>query len=270
VSRAADRWRDQLEAWAIPQRLLDAVPDSPYSWTPELWSRGSTAEDPDDPTMRILGRFLGDSGSLLDVGAGTGRISLPFAERGHRVTAVERNSGMAEALRAAAAEMNVDVALTARAWPEAAEAVGVHDVVVSAHVVYDVAEIGPFLEALHGAAGRAVVLEATPRHPWSRLTPFYERLHGLRRPHGPTIEDLVGVIRETVGVAAALERWTGRRTTRFLDRDELLEFFRRRLVLPTERFGELEDLLAPFITGDGGRFVLDLGEPEIVTAWWAA
>jgi SAM-dependent methyltransferase len=270
VSTAAGHWRDQLAAWAIPQPLLDAVPDSPYSLPPELWRRaqGSADEAPDNPTMQILTESLGESGSLLDVGAGTGRVSLPFGRSGHQLTAVEKNPGMAGALRAEAAEIGADVELIDGVWPDAAEAAGVHDVVVSAHVVYDVAEIDQFVEALHRAARRVVVLEMTPRHPWASLSVFYEALHGLDRPDGPTVADLVQVVQETVGATPTSERWTGSRTTRFVDREELLAFYQRRLVLPIERTSELEELLDPLIIEDGDWLRLDLGLPEVVTLWW--
>jgi SAM-dependent methyltransferase len=40
--------------------------------------------------------------SVLDLGAGTGRIAIPLAEAGHRVTAVDRSEAMLEVLRAKA------------------------------------------------------------------------------------------------------------------------------------------------------------------------
>ncbi len=272
MSRAADRWREQLAAWAIPQPLLDAVPDSPYSWSPELWKRAqdSTIEVAGDPTTEKLTELLQESGALLDVGAGTGRVSLPFAARGHPVTAVERDPQMAAALRETAAETGLEVDLVEGSWPEVAARVTSHDVVVSAHVVYDVAEIGPFLEALHRTARRGVVLEVTARHPWTPLRPLYATLHDLEQPSGPTADDLVEVIRETLGATPAQERRVGSRTTRFVDRAELLDFYRRRLVLPEARLGELEGLLDPLIVADGDWVVLDLEPHQIVTTWWDA
>lgn len=38
--------------------------------------------------------------AVLDLGAGTGRIAIPLAEAGHRVTAVDRSRGMLDVLRA--------------------------------------------------------------------------------------------------------------------------------------------------------------------------
>ncbi len=45
------------------------------------------------------------------------------------------------------------------AWPDVADEVDIHDVVMCANVVYDVQDIGPFLDALAGHAGKGVVVE---------------------------------------------------------------------------------------------------------------
>ncbi len=267
---AAQRWRAELEAWAIPQELLDAVPDSPYSWPPELWKRRTAAaeagEEPD--TTGIVRPFLGDGGTLLDVGAGTGRASLPLAAEGHRLTAVEKNPGMAQGLREEAERLGVAVDVIEGAWPDVAAAAGAHDVVMSAHVVYDVQDIAPFIRALDAAAREAVVIELTPAHPWASLAPYYEALHALGRPAGPTVGDLVTVIHEELGAEPAVEWWSRPGGLRFTDRAELVGFFRRRLVLPVEREPELEALLDPDIVPEGEWLLLGGGERELATVWW--
>src|SRR2546430_4648282 len=40
---AADRWRDDLAAWAIPQPILDAAPESPWHFPVELFARRADA-----------------------------------------------------------------------------------------------------------------------------------------------------------------------------------------------------------------------------------
>ncbi len=268
---AASRWRAELEAWAIPQELLDAVPDSPYSWPPELWKRrtAATEQSAEEPeTTGIVRDLLGDGGTLLDVGAGTGRASLPLGAEGHRLTAVEKNPGMAQGLREEAARLGVDVAVVEGAWPGVAGAAGRHDVAMSAHVVYDVQDIVPFLRALHAAAERAVVIELTPQHPWVGLAPYYRALHDLDRPDGPTVELLVEVVGEELGVEPEVAHWSRPGGLRFADRAELVGFFRRRVVLPEEREPELAALLEPEIAEDGEWLLLGGGERELATVWW--
>ncbi len=271
MTSAAGRWREQLEAWAIPQELLDAVPDSPYEWPSELWERHRAAADEvrDSVTAAIVRELLPDGGSVLDVGAGTGRLSLPLAREGYRLTAVERDHGMIAGLRRQTARIGGGVSVIEGSWPAAAAEAGRHDVAMCAHVVYDVADVVPFLAALNAAAHRAVIVEMTPQHPWWSLAPYYLALHDLDRPHGPTVGDLAAIVKEELGVVPTLRKWTGSGRLRFASIDELVEYQRRRLVLPRERTAELEQLLTADIVPDGEMFMLGPDESTLVTLWWA-
>ncbi|HEX4035036.1 MAG TPA: class I SAM-dependent methyltransferase [Solirubrobacteraceae bacterium] len=51
----------------------------------------------------------GCDGRLLDVGAGTGRVTLPIARAGHQVVALERDTELASELRRRAAGLDVEV-----------------------------------------------------------------------------------------------------------------------------------------------------------------
>ena len=154
--RATDRWRAELEAWVIPQRLLDAAEESPYGWVPWVWERMSVEarSAPPPVTFEVARRLAGDDGSVLDVGAGRGRASLPLAVLGHDLTAVEPDAGMADGFEEEAARLGVTARLVRGGWPETAGQVPQADVVVSANVVYDVADIGPFVTALYETARR--------------------------------------------------------------------------------------------------------------------
>jgi SAM-dependent methyltransferase len=267
---AAERWREQLEAWAMPPELLDALPESPYGSPPVLWRRARRIEDGSGTgvTGAVLSRLLPKGGSLLDIGAGTGRVSLPLAAAGHRLTAVEASPAMAEGFRAEAYELGVEALLLEGRWPEAAADVDVHDVAVCANVVYDVAQPGPFLTALHARAGVAVVIELTPVHPWTHLIPYFRTLHGVEFPDGPDDGLFVEVIREVLGVEPRVERWWRRGVHLFADLQELLSYYGRRLRVPAERMEDLHAVLAPDVHEERGW--LYVGEPkrETVTMWW--
>jgi len=55
---------------------------------------------------------------------------------------------------------------------------------------------------------------------------------------------------------------------RFADLQELLDLYRRRLVLPAERSGELADLLEPEIRDEGGWLTVGAPERPSCTVWW--
>ncbi len=266
---AADEWRRDLEAWALPQELLDSADESPYGLPPELFRRRmeAAAEEETEPvTTSVLGRLLPAGGTLLDVGAGAGRASLPLAAAGHPLTAVEKSPGMIAALRDEAAGLPVTV--VEGSWPEVAATAGEHDVAMCAHVVYDVQDIAPFLAALHRAARRAVVVELTPAHPWSPLTPYYRALHGIDRPAGPTADDLAAVAAEVTGATPRIERWARQGTMRFASQDELLALFRRRLLVGEDRLEELAAVLAPDLVTEDGWWYVGPRLRELVTVWW--
>ena len=106
----------------------------------------------------------------LDIGAGAGRYALPIARvlapSGGRVIAVDPSSGMLGALAEIAAEHGIEnVESVQGRWPEVAPQVGRADVALIAHVSYDIAAIGPFLDAMEAAARRrgvAVLMERQP------------------------------------------------------------------------------------------------------------
>jgi SAM-dependent methyltransferase len=68
---------------------------------------GSYAED--HPLWRSLASESGDP--LLEIGAGTGRIALDLARRGHDVTALDHDASLLGALSARAEGLNVETAL---------------------------------------------------------------------------------------------------------------------------------------------------------------
>lgn len=265
---AAEAWRRQLEDWAIPEELLAVVEDSPYSWPVELFRRRNESADESAPTgtQTIVFDLLGDDGTVLDIGCGTGRASLPFAEAGHAVTGVERSGGMLEGLRAEVAARDVSYEVIEGSWPGVD--VGTFDVVMCANVVYDVQDIVPFIEAMADHASRAVVIEMTERHPWWSMAPYYRTLHDLDRPGGPTVDDLATVVAETTGREPEVERWERPGGMWFESWDEIETLFARRLVLPAERRGELRALMEPDLVRDGEKIWVGAPVRRMASVWW--
>lgn len=268
---AAERWREKLDAWALPEWLLAQAEESPYGWPQFLWRRRSemAESETETPTRRVLASLLGERGALLDVGAGRGRVSLPLAREGHRLVVVEPDAGMAAGFREDAGRWGVEARLIEGRWPVVADQVGPVDVALSAHVVYDVADIVPFLSAMSQVAGTGVVIEMSASHPWSDLAPLYRLLHGLDRPAGPTVEDLAEVVREGLGVTPEMESWERPGHVWFTDWDEILEFYGRRLVIrPGERAARLRPLLEPLVVEDEGRLTVGDDRRRLATLWW--
>jgi SAM-dependent methyltransferase len=254
---AASRWAEQLAAWAIPDEILAAAPESPWGYPPELFAAPDPAAAPDTPSRRRAVEALPPAGTVLDVGAGAGASSLGLAPPAHRLVAVDQSPGMLAALAAAADERGVEHAEIVGHWPDVAAEVPPADVVVCHHVAYNVADLAGFALALTDHARRLVVLELTATHPLAAQNRLWRHFHGIDRPEGPTWADAVAVLEEA-GLAVSAEPFLAPpRPNR--DRQTWVAFVRRRLCLTPERDPEIATFLPP----DG-----DYSPREVVSLWW--
>jgi SAM-dependent methyltransferase len=239
---AAQRWAAELAAWAIDPEILAAAPESPYGFPPELCA---PRDDVVSPRLGGAGAALraAGPGRVLAVGAGAGAGSLGLAGRMSHLYAVDEQPSMLRALEAAAAERGLPVTSVEGRWPDVADRVPACDVVVAAHVLYNVADLVPFVTALTAHARRAVVVELTGAHPLVRLAPMWEAVHGQARPDGPSAELAVAALREA-GLEPTATEYTYPPAVRTGRLHELwVDFTRRQLCLPPERRAEVEDLL---------------------------
>jgi SAM-dependent methyltransferase len=262
---ALARWHEQLEDWAIPEEILAAAPESPWGCPVGLFrSRARRAGSrPATPSNREAARFLPAGGTVLDVGAGGGAASLPLAGMAGRLVAVDESPAMVAAFLAAAEAAGVTAEGVEGRWPEVAGRVAPADVVVCHHVLYNVADLAPFADALTGHAHRRVVAELTDRHPLVGLGPLWRRFHDLERPTGPGADDAVAAL-EALGLRVARQDWESQDRFGFDDLDELVAFTRRRLCLPADRDPEV----AAALLDEGTRQVDGVwvsGQPRRVT-----
>lgn len=241
---ALQRWREQLDGWAIPSEILAAAPESPWGYPVGLFrSRARRAGSrPATPSNLEAARFMPEGGSVLDVGAGAGAASLPLAGLAGRLVAVDESPAMVASFLAAAEAAGVPAEAVEGRWPEVAGRVGPADVVVCHHVLYNVADLAPFALALTGHARRRVVAELTDRHPLAGLRPLWRRFHDLDRPTGPGADDAVAAL-GAAGLEVDRQDWEQPDRFGFDDFDELVAFTRRRLCLPAARDPEVAEAL---------------------------
>ena len=266
---ALERWREQLDGWAVPEEILAAAPESPWGFPVGLFrSRARRAgSGPATPSNLEAARHLPPGGVVLDVGAGGGAASLPLAATAGRLVAVDESPGMVAAFLAAAEAAGVPAQGVEGRWPEVAGRVGPADVVVCHHVLYNVADLAPFVTALTGHARRRAVAELTERHPLAGLRPLWRRFHGLDRPDGPDAGDAAAAL-AALGLEATRQDWESADRFGYDDFDELVAFTRRRLCLPASRDPEVAQALLEQGTRQvGGVWVS--GQPRrVVTLSW--
>jgi hypothetical protein len=248
---AAEQWAAEITAWEIDPAILASVDESPFTFPPRLFAaQASTDSDSDSgrdsptPLLEQVRSALPPGGTLLDVGAGAGAGSLALAGQVGHLHAVDPQASMLRALESAAEARNIDLTTYDGRWPDRAPDVPVCDVVVCAHVLYNVPDLPPFLAALTGHARRRVVVELTGTHPWTRLAPMWEAVHHQQRPRGPSAGLAVEVLREHGVEPEVVEtvREPVPRTGELLE--EWVDFTRRQLCLPPERRDEVAELMA--------------------------
>lgn len=167
-----NRWDGRAERFACLTRSLDAAAD---------------------PFVTTLKSVLRAEDTVLDVGAGAGRYSMPVAEAVRHVTAVEPSAGMrAELARAATGRGVSNLSVVPSRW-EAAE-VDPHDVVFAANVLYFVPDAVRFIEKLDRSARRACFILHRVEQRAASLLPLWEKIWGQPRPPEPGALDLLNLL----------------------------------------------------------------------------
>ncbi|WP_216205062.1 class I SAM-dependent methyltransferase [Amycolatopsis aidingensis] len=265
---AIERWRTELAAWRIPEHILAAAEDSPWVLPRPVFTRRADRQlrSPEGASHPAAWDALDPPGSLLDIGAGAGSACLPLAPRCTGLTAVDEDAELLAELDRRAGTHGLSARLVRGSWPAVATEVAPADVVLCHHVLYNVAELEPFVTALTGHARRLVVVELADRHPLTALNPLWRHFHDIDRPEGPSARDAVAALAE-LGIHPGVRRWRRTPAAEHPDPEALVEATRRRLCLPRSRTAEVAAVLRERGELDAAR---DLGASgsEIVTLTW--
>jgi SAM-dependent methyltransferase len=234
---------------------------SPYTFDPRLFERrvdeALTRHTPSrGRALEALDSVDSGPRTVLDVGCGAGAASLPLVPPATAITGVDPESAMLRAFARRADEAGVAHTEIEGRWPDVAATAPVTDVVVCHHVLYNVPGLGDFVTALSEKAARRVVVETTPEHPLAWMTPLWQRIHGVGRPQGPTLDDIVAVL-DHAGIRPTVEPFDAPATPR--TQDEMVEFVRARLAVGPDRDAEIHTALAD---------LQDAGTRQLVTLWW--
>lgn len=144
-------WRDLVTAISRSRRA-----ESPGSY--EARVRKKASERP-DPLLDFLLRDIDAKSTVLDVGAGNGRWTIPAARVASRVTAVEPSDAMVRVLRENVAASGLDnVEILQSPWEEAT--VGRHDLVTSSHAIYFSPDFASFVRKMSSCARKRCYLAA--------------------------------------------------------------------------------------------------------------
>ncbi|MBO0690204.1 MAG: methyltransferase domain-containing protein, partial [Candidatus Dormibacteraeota bacterium] len=194
-----------------------------------------------DGFLDVLDPWLSPTRTLIDVGAGYGRLTVPLAGRLEWVTAVEPS----EAMRDRLPDLE-NLTVIASEWADAE--VQPADLVICVHVLYGVEDAPGFLERLEAAATERVFVvlrEGALRHPAELLGEW---------PRQPRLSDCWNVLRQ-LGVNADVAYWRTPSIHRYADLEEAVEDCRAMLGKRWQE-GPHRDWLAAHLQrdSDGGLY----------------
>lgn len=226
----------------------------------------------ENPLVQRVLSLLPPGGTVLDVGAGTGRYTLPIAQHAGKVVAVEPSAEMAAHLLQDAEAAGIgNIRLIQQDWQEVDREEEPADVVLCTHVLYPHADIETWLHTLDAHARVAVVLELMAA--WGEppiLLDLWQRFHNEPRVPQPSYVDAYAVLHE-LGVPANVEVYeTGPSTFwHFADLEEAVAAAREHLILPAS--ADVDEALRTALGGslerEGDARVLS--SPRVAaTVWW--
>ena len=217
---AETAWGDRVRANREQVDRVREVPDGTDFYAPV---RSIFRADPtrtDDPVLARLLDIVRPGDRWLDVGAGAGRFALPLARSlaasGGSVVAVDASASMLESAREIAHDYDIrNITTIHTRWPPddaGALAMLASDVVLIAHVGYDIEAIGPFVAALEAAARRELVAVLMDQMPASAADAFWPPVHGEERVRLPALSAFVELLTDR-GRDPIVERITRRAPT---------------------------------------------------------
>ena len=164
-----------------------------------------------DDTVKALLTMIRQTDTVLDVGAGAGRLAVPIAEHCAHVTAVEPSPAMAERMAGQAEAWGVsNLSIVEARWEDAD--VEPADVVVCSHVLYTVQDIEGFIQKLDRHARREVAVVLFEETAMSNYFEFWPAVHGEERVKLPSLPELKSLLTEMgiVFTATPLQEWESR------------------------------------------------------------
>src|SRR5579864_684029 len=109
-----------MRQWALPERILENAPESPWGFPTELFRSRRELAHPGDLTYanRRARDALPRGGTVLDVGVGAGAASLPLHPRCSLITGVDSSAELLAEFRRQARAITASVRTVRGEWPE--------------------------------------------------------------------------------------------------------------------------------------------------------
>lgn len=144
-----------LELWT------ERIANDTYCIDPAYWSNTAREYDrkivANGKLLRKLKKYVNSDSTVLDIGAGTGYLTLAIAPFVKKVTAVEPAEGMLNILKEKAGNMGINnIDYINRKWEDAK--IGEYDIVLASHSICCTKDPLTFFLRMHECARRFVFL----------------------------------------------------------------------------------------------------------------
>jgi SAM-dependent methyltransferase len=224
--------------------------------------------------VAILG--LTPAETVLDVGAGTGRLALPMSRQAKSITALDQSAGMLTCLQEnMAAEGIGNIRCIQKSWQDVAlDELEPHDVVLSSNSlgVYDLKEALSKMDAL---ARRAVyIFTFSDGKRDDGLRKFLKESgegkkgggHG-RHEVGPADYLVMYNLLADMGILADIKMMTWQSDEHYASLDEAVAEWKEMHEVPDEKDQMLREFLSQRLTMDGSGLCMHRSHRQVMISW---
>jgi SAM-dependent methyltransferase len=260
-------WGRRVRANNEQAEFFREAPERPDFYAPVAGSFKADPRRVNEPALDVLRGLVVPGECWLDIGAGGGRYALPLSLAGAKVTALDPSPGMLEVLRSAAEEFDVPgITTISGRWPVATPPAA--DVAMIAHVSYDIADIGPFLDAMEMAASRLCVAVLLAEAPATAAAAFWPKVHGVERNLLPGLAELLTLL---LAKGKMFTVWLGERPAGSYPSLEAIEgFVRQQLFIEPDgaKADAMRAAIRELAIERDGRFVLSDRPSQLGVVTW--
>ena len=148
------------------------------------------------PVVDRLDRHIDSDTTLLDVGAGTGTLTIPMAKKVKKVLSIEPSAGMLDYLKNAALKEDLsNIEFINETW-EGAEVSGQYDIVVCSHALYFIQNIKESLQRMIDVTGKHLFLMVGVHDNNDKYGDIWEIIKGTSYKPGPDYIYIYNLLRE--------------------------------------------------------------------------
>ena len=183
--KAAKVYADRIDAVSAQRMRLHEGERQDDSWGGAMARRFRFDRlRPLGANIEAIGSYVQPEDTVVDVGGGSGRVSLPLAFQCREVINVDPSPGMKAEFEASATEAEItNTRFIQSDWLQASEVSG--DLVITSNVTYFVPDIVTFIRKMEETARRRVVITVWSVPPPNQNAPIFRLVYGEEQEASP-------------------------------------------------------------------------------------